>query len=87
MAEFENGYCTGCGVKVLKWGHRPYCWRLVAAISWADPTHEFKQRCLRQMEKHWRIRQLFLVKRKHMYWQLGDDKPTPGKPLSQSIEA
>lgn len=67
MAEFEGGYCTGCGIKARRWGHRPYCWRRTTMMLGVYATKEQKERCLREMYKHWRIRSLFLVRAKHMY--------------------
>jgi predicted amidophosphoribosyltransferase len=78
MAEFENGYCTGCGYKVRRWGHRPFCWRRVTMMLDVDPSHKFRQRLLKEMNRHWRIRSLFLAKKRHMYFQYGDD-PYPSE--------
>ncbi len=72
MAEFENGYCTGCGVKVRRWGHRPYCWRQVTMMLGIDPNHKVIGKCIRQMNKHWRIRSRFLCKQKHVYYSPDD---------------
>jgi len=82
MAEFEYGYCTGCGVKVRRWGHRPYCWRKVTMLLDIYPSHELRHRLLLEMMKHWRIRSLFLVTKQHMYYQPGYVEPKPGGPLS-----
>lgn len=69
MAEFENGYCTGCGYKVKRWGHRPYCWRMVCHyVAQVDTNGERIERCLQQMGKHHRFLSLFLAKKKHMYY-------------------
>lgn len=74
MAEFENGYCTGCGVRARRWGHRPYCWRQVTMMmAVGESCHATKPRiarCMKQMRKHWRIRSLFLVRKKHMYYPI-----------------
>jgi hypothetical protein len=45
MAEFENGHCTGCGVRVRRWGHRPYCWRKVSMALDFYPTKKQIQWC------------------------------------------
>jgi hypothetical protein len=71
MAEFENGHCTGCGVRVRRWGHRPYCWRKVSMALDFYPTKKQIQWCLHMMSQHWRIRSLFLVRKKHMYYPIG----------------
>jgi hypothetical protein len=68
MAEFENGYCTGCGYKARRWGHRPYCWRKATMMLDVPATTERVQKCLREMRKHWRLRSLFLSKPQHMYY-------------------
>ena len=68
MAEFEQGYCTGCGYKVRRWGHRPYCWRKVTMMVDVDTRGPLIQKLLVEMLKHWRIRSLFLCKKKHMYY-------------------
>lgn len=68
MAEFENGYCTGCGYKVLRWGHRPYCWRKVTMMMDIDSTSLRVQKLLIEMNKHWRLRSFFLCRKKHMYY-------------------
>lgn len=76
MAEFESGYCTGCGVKARVWGHRPYCWRDIGNMSGAGKRYMNEQRiqsCLRKMHRFWRIRSIFLVKKEHMYFHL--EKP------------
>ena len=70
MAEFEQGYCTGCGYKVRRlWGHRPFCWRKVTMMLDVDATHKRRQRLLKEMNQHWRIRSFFLGRRCHMYYQ------------------
>lgn len=71
MAEYENGHCTGCGVRVRRWGHRPYCWRKVSMGLSIYPTKKHIEWCLRQMAGQWRIRSLFLVRKKHMYYPIG----------------
>ncbi len=70
MAEFENGYCTGCGYKVRRWGHRPYCWRVVChQLAHLDPTiSTVVKRCLHKMKQHHRFVSLFLAREKHMYY-------------------
>lgn len=68
MAEFEKGYCTGCGVYVAWWGHRPFCWRYMEAKYSLTGTCLTRKKLLKEMHAHWRIRALFLVKKKHMYY-------------------
>lgn len=68
MAEFERGYCTGCGYLVGRWGHRPYCWRKVTMMMDIDSTSRHVQRLLTEMNKHWRIRSIFLCRKKHLYY-------------------
>lgn len=75
MAEYENGYCTGCGYKSTLWGHRPYCWRKTTMMLNVHPTQAQIQACLWQMERHWRIRSLLLCKREHMYYQAEGERP------------
>lgn len=81
MAEFERGYCTGCGIKARRWGHRPYCWRKVTMMLDIEPSHEVKRKLLNEMVKHWRIRSFFLARKEHMYYQPGD--LPPWKPVDQ----
>jgi hypothetical protein len=71
MAEFESGYCTGCGVKARRWGHRPYCWRKVSMMLGMFASRHPIDMCRREMHKHWRIRSIFLVNKKHMYYPIG----------------
>lgn len=69
MAEFEEGYCTGCGVKVKKWGHRPYCWRLVTMMLDIEPSVQVINRCIDEMKKNWKIRKHFLCDPQHIYYR------------------
>ena len=46
MAEFEQGYCTGCGYKVRRWGHRPYCWRKITMMLDVDATSSHARQSL-----------------------------------------
>jgi len=72
MAEFENGYCTGCGVEVRRWGHRPFCWRVMTMKHNLEPTKERIETFQREMIKRWPIRARFLVHPEHMYyWPIG----------------
>ena len=68
MAEFEKGHCTGCGYLSRKWGHRPYCWRVVTCLVDADTNLKNVRRCLIEMNKHHRILSLFLSKKEHTYY-------------------
>lgn len=89
MAEFECGYCTGCGFplrrpfwrKLFRVNHRPYCWRKVTMMLGIDATDEVKRLCLNEMQKHWRIRSFFVGRKEHMYYQPGYDIPEPAGPL------
>lgn len=82
MAEFECGYCTGCGVRVRRWGHRPYCWREVMySCGLSSISHERRRHLLAKMSRFWRFRSLFLVRKQHMYYQPGYDIPEPSGPL------
>jgi len=76
MAEFENGYCTGCGAKPnrkwLKWmprhGHRPFCWRYMCMKYNLEPTDSRVTELILLMRKHWRILSRFLCKQEHVYY-------------------
>lgn len=70
MAEFENGYCTGCGIRARRWGHRPYCWRKATMMLNVPATKPVIAKLLKEMRKHWRVRSLLLSKRRHMYHPL-----------------
>ena len=70
MAEFENGYCTGCGYKAKIYGHRPYCWRVAGFLNGKYPDYKIIKRCIVLMNKHHRIISLFLSKNEHIYYTL-----------------
>jgi len=71
MAEFENNYCTGCGYKVKKWGHRPYCWRVAGCLNPTYyPSRDIIKRCIKLMNKHHKIISIFLAKKKHIYYTI-----------------
>lgn len=81
MAEFERGYCTGCGYPagrggllgwLLRGKHRPYCWRKVTMMLNVHAVYETKRKLLDEMQKHWRMRSFFLARKEHMYHQPGD---------------
>ena len=73
MAEFENGYCTGCGYKVKLWGHRPFCWRVMTMKFDLEVTKEQVTTFQREMVKYHRFRSRFLAHPEHMYyWPIGN---------------
>lgn len=74
MAEFENGYCTGCGMKTRHFGHRAYCWRVVECITGTPLTYDQRQIALRLMNEKTTIAQFLLRKLSAMYYHYNPER-------------